>query len=345
MQLLGIHHLTAVSAKIRENRLFYTQQLGMRLVKRSVNQDDVSAYHLFYADAKGSPGTDLTFFDWPVPRERRGTRSIVRTCLRVKGRASLEWWSRWFDEHHIAHGPIVEHDGRLGIAFDDPDYYVYSVYSTLLGGGMSSRLFQEVREKRGLAYSIYSFTGSFVDGGLFGIYAGTGAAEVEELIPVIGEQMDAVAKAPGDAEIERARNQIKAGLLMSLESTNARSEQLANQLLVYGRPIPTAEIVERIEAVDAHSAAALFERAHHPVVAVIEPLGERERVDETMVWRTLGPAGFENATYLRRENRTDAIRRTVAWFETHLKETGTSAVKQAPARPIVQGRVADLTPR
>ena len=76
----GIHHLTAVSAKIRENRHFYTQTLGMRLVKRSVNQDDVTAYSLFYADAKGSPGTELTFFDWPVPRERRGTRWIVRTA-------------------------------------------------------------------------------------------------------------------------------------------------------------------------------------------------------------------------------------------------------------------------
>jgi len=82
MELTGIHHLTAISAAIKENHRFYTQTLGMRLVKRSVNQDDVSAYHLFYADAIGSPGTDLTFFDWPVPRERRGTRSIVRTCLR-----------------------------------------------------------------------------------------------------------------------------------------------------------------------------------------------------------------------------------------------------------------------
>ena len=121
MDLLGIHHLTAVSAKIRDNRLFYTQQLGMRMVKRSVNQDDVSAYHLFYADGKGSPGTDLTFFDWPVPRERRGTRSIVRTGLRVNGAVSLEWWSKRFDELHITHGPIVEHDGRLGIAFEDPE--------------------------------------------------------------------------------------------------------------------------------------------------------------------------------------------------------------------------------
>ena len=87
-QLTGIHHLTAISAAIGENHRFYTRTLGMRLVKRSVNQDDVSAYHLFYADARGNPGTDLTFFDWPVPPERRGTRSIVRTSLRVSGEGS-----------------------------------------------------------------------------------------------------------------------------------------------------------------------------------------------------------------------------------------------------------------
>lgn len=120
MQLLGIHHLTAVSARIRDNRRFYTETLGMRLVKRSVNQDDVSSYHLFYADAKGSPGTDLTFFDWPAPRERRGTRSIVRTCLRVGG-ASLSWWLQRFDAQGVEHGPILERDGRHSIAFEDPE--------------------------------------------------------------------------------------------------------------------------------------------------------------------------------------------------------------------------------
>src|SRR5688572_10289278 len=80
MELSGIHHLTAISAAIRENHRFYTETLGMRLVKRSVNQDDVSAYHLFYADAKGSPGTDLTFFDWPVPRERSEERRVGKEC-------------------------------------------------------------------------------------------------------------------------------------------------------------------------------------------------------------------------------------------------------------------------
>ena len=121
MQLLGIHHLTAISARIRENYRFYTGMLGMRLVKRSVNQDDVSAYHLFYADAKGSPGTDLTFFDWPAPRERRGTRSIVRTALRVDGHDSLTWWAGRFDELGVAHGTIAERDGRASLDFEDPE--------------------------------------------------------------------------------------------------------------------------------------------------------------------------------------------------------------------------------
>jgi glyoxalase family protein len=121
MELTGIHHLTAISATIRENHRFYTRTLGMRLVKRSVNQDDVSAYHLFYADAKGSPGTDLTFFDWPVPRERRGTRSIVRTSLRVNGEAALNWWVDRLDEASVSHAEPGEQDGRLTLTFEDPE--------------------------------------------------------------------------------------------------------------------------------------------------------------------------------------------------------------------------------
>src|SRR5687767_5988844 len=120
MELTGIHHLTAVSARIRDNYRFYTATMGMRLVKRSVNQDDVSAYHLFYADAKGNPGTDLTFFDWPAPRERRGTRSIVRTGLRVNGE-SLQWWLKRLTEHGVKHDEIIERDGRSTLAFEDPE--------------------------------------------------------------------------------------------------------------------------------------------------------------------------------------------------------------------------------
>jgi glyoxalase family protein len=119
MQLEGIHHLTAVSAEISRNHAFYTGTLGMRLVKKSVNQDDVSAYHLFYADGLASPGSDLTFFDWPVQRERRGTHSITRTGLRVAGEATLAWWQRRFAELGVAHGEIAERDGRLQLDFED----------------------------------------------------------------------------------------------------------------------------------------------------------------------------------------------------------------------------------
>jgi glyoxalase family protein len=121
VELLGIHHLTAVTAAIKANRRFYTETLGMRLVKRSVNQDDVSSYHLFYADAKGSPGTDLTFFDWPSPREHRGTRSIVRTSLRVNGETALKWWSERFEETGAQHEGVVELDGRLTMLFEDAE--------------------------------------------------------------------------------------------------------------------------------------------------------------------------------------------------------------------------------
>jgi glyoxalase family protein len=119
MKLLGIHHLTAISAQIRDNHHFYTRTLGMRLVKRSVNQDDVSAYHLFYADALGSPGTDLTFFDWPVPAERRGTRAITRTGLRVGSEDSIRWWQEWLRDAEVTTRGPYERDGRVELEVDD----------------------------------------------------------------------------------------------------------------------------------------------------------------------------------------------------------------------------------
>ena len=120
MQLTGIHHLTAVSADAPGNVRFYTGTLGMRLVKKTVNQDDVSAYHLFYADGEARPGTDLTFFDWPAPRERRGTRSIVRTALRVNG-ASLLWWRERLARTSPSAADIVTIDGRATLEFEDPE--------------------------------------------------------------------------------------------------------------------------------------------------------------------------------------------------------------------------------
>ncbi len=121
MQLHGIHHLTAVTADAAGNHDFYTRVLGMRLVKKTVNQDDTSAYHLFYADRQATPGSDLTFFDWPVERERRGTHSVIRTGLRVAGEASLAWWSERLSAHGVGHEPVLERDGRLTLDFEDAE--------------------------------------------------------------------------------------------------------------------------------------------------------------------------------------------------------------------------------
>jgi glyoxalase family protein len=121
MQLTGIHHLTAVTADVKKNHAFYAGALGLRLVKKTVNQDDVSAYHLFYADAKGSPGTDITFFDWPAPPELRGTHSVVGTGFRVAGEASLGWWADRFTELGVRHSARIERDGRPMLEFEDSE--------------------------------------------------------------------------------------------------------------------------------------------------------------------------------------------------------------------------------
>jgi predicted Zn-dependent peptidase len=176
--------------------------------------------------------------------------------------------------------------GFKGFGFRDPDYYAASVFSTLLGGGMSSRLFQEIREKRGLVYSIYSFSSSYSDTGLFGVYAGTGEKEVESLIPLVCDELRKVAEKPTHEEVDRARAQLRAGILMAQESTSARCEQLANQLLVWGRPLGRDEVMARVEAVREPDVARVAERliAAPPTLAALGPI---ERVEdlETMAAR------------------------------------------------------------
>ncbi|PTA69628.1 ring-cleaving dioxygenase [Deinococcus arcticus] len=115
----GLHHVTAVTANARENLRFYTGVLGLRLVKKTVNQDDVTAYHLFYADAEGSPGSDLTFFEWPVPPEQPGNNSISRTSLRVP-EGSLDWWQTRLDAQGLPVARVVR-AGRIHLDFADPE--------------------------------------------------------------------------------------------------------------------------------------------------------------------------------------------------------------------------------
>ena len=119
MQLTGIHHLTAISAKPRENLAFYTGLLGMRLVKKTVNQDDVSAYHLFYADGKANPGTDLTFFDFPAAPERRGTNCDFAHGPAGRGRKDAWLLARSPEEAGGMTGDVTEVDGRLTLPFED----------------------------------------------------------------------------------------------------------------------------------------------------------------------------------------------------------------------------------
>ncbi|GLR79738.1 insulinase family protein [Azospirillum oryzae] len=171
--------------------------------------------------------------------------------------------------------------GFDGVGVHDPDFYAHSVLSTLLGGGMSSRLFQEVREKRGLVYSIYTFTGGYHDGGLFGVYAGTGEDEVAELVPVVCDEIAKVGADVTEDEVARARAQLKAGTLMALESTMSRCEQLGQQILIYDRPVPVEEIVAKIDGVDRDAVvkAASRLRASRPTVAALGPIAKLESYD------------------------------------------------------------------
>ena len=171
--------------------------------------------------------------------------------------------------------------GFPGVGLHDEALYAASVLSTLFGGGMSSRLFQEVREKRGLAYSIHTYCAHYSDCGVFGLYAGTGEAETAELMPVLCEEIRRLAGSLDDEEVRRARNQLKAATLMSMESTGARAEQIGEQTLIYGRAIPVDEIVRRIDAVDTAAVAEVARRifAGRLSLAALGPLSRMTTYD------------------------------------------------------------------
>ncbi|MBV9570619.1 MAG: insulinase family protein [Alphaproteobacteria bacterium] len=166
-----------------------------------------------------------------------------------------------------------------GVASIDPDFYVSQVYAGALGGGMSSRLFQEAREKRGLCYSIYAYGQSFSDGGMIGIYVGTGEGEAEEISAVVAGEMAGLAATASEEEIVRAKAQMKSGLLMGLERPATRAEQIAGQLLTFGRVIPVEELTARLDAVDAAAVRRFGERimnTEQPSLAVVGPHNKLE---------------------------------------------------------------------
>jgi glyoxalase family protein len=122
MKLNGLHHVTAVSGQAQANVDFYTYVLGLRLVKKTVNQDDVSAYHLFYGDEQGSAGTELTFFEWPhIGPNHPGPGGIAATGLRVPSTAALEWWAERLTQYGVVHNGVSEFHGRNRIQFADPE--------------------------------------------------------------------------------------------------------------------------------------------------------------------------------------------------------------------------------
>ena len=164
--------------------------------------------------------------------------------------------------------------GLEGLSYRDPGIHALQVFTNVLGGGMSSRLFQEVREARGLCYAVYSFHWGYGDTGLFGIYAGTDGGDVGELVDVVIDQIDEAVQSMTEAEMARSKAQAKVGLLAALESSGARADQLARQMLAFGRPIPLEEIVAKVEAVtleDAKAAGRALLAGGRPTFAALGP--------------------------------------------------------------------------
>ena len=165
--------------------------------------------------------------------------------------------------------------GFEGRAYHVRDFYASQVLSMILGGGMSSRLFQEVREKRGLCYSVYAFHWGFSDTGIFGVHAATGQSDIAELVPVIVSELQKAGENILQEELNRARAQYHAGLVMSAESAASRASQIARQLLLFGRPIPKDELVERLSALTIERLTDLSARlfSSKPTVTAVGPVG------------------------------------------------------------------------
>ena len=166
-----------------------------------------------------------------------------------------------------------------GVSNCDPDYYTAQVYVTALGGGMSSRLFQEAREKRGLCYSIYAFAHSAKDSGVIGVYTGTGENESAEIAAVVAGEMASLAETASEGEIARAKAQLRSSVLMGLERPGSRAEQIAGQVFALGRVLSVREVVERLDAVDVSEVRRFATQIMHsmnPAIAAIGPVGKLE---------------------------------------------------------------------
>jgi predicted Zn-dependent peptidase len=165
--------------------------------------------------------------------------------------------------------------GFEGVPYSSTDFHAAQILASIVGGGMSSRLFQEIREKRGLCYSIYAFHWSFADTGIFGIHTATGPSDVGRLMPVLLDELERAAEDISEKELSRARAQLRAGLLMTLESPAARAGQIARQILLFGRLIPVEELVARVETIsieEVRNLAARILSGSAPTVATVGPV-------------------------------------------------------------------------
>ena len=178
-----------------------------------------------------------------------------------------------------------------GLSNRDPDYFVAQIYATALGGGTSSRLFQEAREKRGLCYSIYAFSTGFQDSGFLGVYVGTGESEAAEISAVIAGEMEAIAHNLSEAEVGRARAQLKVSLLMGMERPGTRAEQIAGQLFALGKVQSAAEIVDQLDAIDAATVKRYAARVMQEAKPTIAAVGPVERLESHAVFARRFGAG------------------------------------------------------
>ena len=184
-------------------------------------------------------------------------------------------------------------DAQLVLGFEgrpihERDFYCSQVLASALGGGMSSRLFQRVREERGLCYSIYAFHWGFSDTGIFGVHAATGEEDLDQLVPVIVDELRRASEDLTDEEAARARAQMRAGLLMAQESPSARASQIGRQLLHFGRIVPNEELLDRLAKIDGARLRDLAGRMFHNTpltvssVGPVGPLPSRDEIETSL---------------------------------------------------------------
>ena len=230
MELTGLHHVTAVTARASDNLRYYTETLGLRLVKKTVNQDDVSAYHLFYADAEGRPGTEVTFFDWAdSPANRPGTREIARIGLRVANADALRWWSERLG------GTITEVAGQKTLAFTDPEGQRLALVdggdgadgSNILGLGPVTLIEEEAEPTVALLTTVMGFRVVAREGPLTVLRSGVGEVHIEE-------RPDLRAARPGAGGVHH----------LAFRTPNTE-EQMGWQSKLHASGVPTSGIIDR----------------------------------------------------------------------------------------------------